>query len=99
MKNFLHQIYQNKDDLKLTYFKLSVHFKTEWYHSNITNQIAQLLIKITQDTSINAIAVDGLKFSKKDIEFFNFWFTPPFGEASTNKKRDQIVLVRFLNDD
>ena len=104
IKHFFNQIYQNKDCLKLPYFKLSVDFSPRrnsrylWNHSNLTHEISQLLIKITQNTSINAISVDGVKFSDKDVEFFNFWFTPPFGEASINKKRNQIVLVRYLHD-
>ena len=65
---------------------------------DILNQIAQLLTKITQNTSINAISVNGICFSQKEIDFFKFWFTQPFGDATINKDKDNILLVRYLNN-
>ena len=103
LKDFFNQIYQSKDFLRLTYFKVSTFLHTGpsskkcMWSPNILNQIAQSLIKITQKTSINAIGVDGIKFSNKETEFFNFWFTPPFGEATINKKRDQVLLIRYFD--
>ena len=102
VKDFLKQIYESKDCLKISYLKLSIRlsFVASYFawSRDILRQMAQLLIKIIQDTSINAIAINGFKFSIKQIEYFNFWFTPPFGEATINKKGDQIVLVRYLNN-
>ena len=103
LKDFFNQIYQSKDCLRLTYFKISTFFYTRFSSSryiwlpNVLNQIAQSLIKITQETSINAIDVNGIKFSIKEIEFFNFWFTQPFGEATINEKRDKVLLIRYLH--
>ena len=100
LKDIVNEIYQSKDRLKLTYLELRMNFDGTIYQwsRTILNQVAQLLIKITQDTSINAIAIHGIKFSSQQVEFFNFWFTSPFGEANINKKGDKLVLVRYLND-
>ena len=97
LKEFFNQIYQSKDCLRLRYLTIFTTLSKYTLSPNVLNQIAQSLIKITQETSINAISVDGIKFSIKEIEFFNFWFSQPFGEATINENRDRVLLIRYLD--
>ena len=101
LKDFFNQIYQSKDFLRLTYFKVSTFLHTGpsskkcIWSPNILNPIAQSLIKITQKTSINAIGVDGIKFSNKETEFFNFWF---MGKQQSTKNVIKFFLFAILTN-
>ena len=66
--------------------------------TKLTQKICQLLINITQQTSINAISIKGITFSNQEKEYFKFWFCSPFGETNfAPYPSDEILLIRYLD--
>lgn len=105
----MNQVYQHKDLIthRLSYHCLTINpislnvsgkLRAAWLKNspNLATEMAQLVIKITQYTSIRTISIKGIKFPKKEIEFFKFWYDEPFGKMIMDQD-DEIAVIRNCN--